>query len=495
MVRFPHVVFGVLFAACAAYLVTGIDALRLGSQLIAVTLLAVQTVRRPDARIAWGLLTVANASWAIGDLDPDGLNALFLVSFAFAQAGLVSLAVTQLRSRWIAFDGIIVALAAGAILTAYVSDSLVGLGLRVPATALAGDAMLVTTIVLAFAVNGWRPARAWWIVAFGELFLVVNDLTLTNPLAPPRTALAAWCAALLLSSYAAFHPCSPRRRRVGGIVAAAVPIAGGAVSVALLMHAALTGGNPITVVLAGAALLVGLIRAAFLLVENQTLMRLARAEAITDKLTGLPNRRALLDDLDAALAARTPHTLVFFDLDGFKEYNDAFGHAAGDALLQRLAPQLDACAGRSYRLGGDEFCLLVPARLDDRSPEIVAAVLALQEQGDGFEIGASHGLVLIPDEVDTAGEALRCADERMYARKRRRRVGQAGQARDVLVRLLRERGEDEGAAAALAGEFGRRLGLSDADPLIVATLSDAAAAPGRTPSAPVGPARTSSPVV
>ena len=48
--------------------------------------------------------------------------------------------------------------------------------MRVPATSLAGDAMLVTTIVLAFAVNGWRPARAWWVLAAGEVFLVVNDL-------------------------------------------------------------------------------------------------------------------------------------------------------------------------------------------------------------------------------------------------------------------------------------------------------------------------------
>ncbi|MDA0181525.1 GGDEF domain-containing protein [Solirubrobacter phytolaccae] len=480
MARFPHAVFGLLLAACAAYLVTGADVLRVSAQLIAVTMLAVQTARRSDARLAWGLLTVANASWAIGDLDPARLNALFLVSFAFAQAGLVSLAATQLRSRWLAFDGIIVGLTAGAILTAYVSDSLVGLGLRVPATALAGDAMLVTTIVLAFAVNGWRPARAWWIIALGEVFLVANDLTLTNPQAPPRTALFAWGAALLLTSYAAFHPSAPRERRVGGVLAAAVPITGGAISVGLLMHAALTGGSAITVTLAGTALFVGLIRAAFLLGENQKLMRVARAEAVTDKLTGLPNRRALLEDLDRAIAARTPHTLVFFDLDGFKEYNDAFGHAAGDALLQRLAPQLDACAGRSYRLGGDEFCLLVPARLDDASPEILAAVRALQEREGTVEITASHGLVLIPDEVDTAGEALQRADERMYARKRRRRADQASQARDVLATLLAERFVGEDLAAELTAEFARRLAPTavrdDEAPRIVANLSAASAA-------------------
>lgn len=490
MTRSPHVVFALLLAACAGYLLTGEDLLRIGAQLVAVTMLAVQTVRRPDSRIAWGLLTVANVAWAIGDLDPANLNALFLVSFAFAQAGLVSLAATQLRSRWLAFDGIIVGLTAGAILTAYVSDSVVGLGLRVPATALAGDAMLVTTIVLAFAVNGWRPARAWWVIAFGEVFLVVNDLTLTNPLAPPRITLAAWCAALILTSYAAFHPFAPRNRRVGGVVAAAVPITGGAICVGLLMHAALTGGNVIAVSLAGGALVVGLVRAAFLLVENQQLLRVSRAEAVTDKLTGLPNRRALIDELDQAVAGGKPHTLMFFDLDGFKEYNDAFGHAAGDELLQRLAPNLAAVAGRAYRLGGDEFCLLVPSALADDSPTVLEAVAALTEHGDGFSITASHGLASIPEEVTAAGDALRRADERMYARKRRRRAGQGGQGRDVLAQLLAERGLDE----ALADEFGRRLAQ---EPRMVANLSAASAADpadagsARAAYAPAGSARTS----
>ena len=215
-----------------------------------------------------------------------------------------------------------------------------------------------------------------------------------------------------------------------------------------------------------AALFVGLLRAAFLLRENQQLVRSSHAEAVTDKLTGLPNRRALIDDLDRAVAAGTPHTLAFFDLDGFKEYNDAFGHAAGDALLQRLAPPLAAVGGRAYRLGGDEFCLLVPRALDDESPEVRGAVAALSEHGDGFEIGASHGLVVFPDEVRTAADALRRADERMYARKRRRRAGQAGQARDVLVQVLAERGASDDQVVQRAVEVGRRLGL-DAEELDV----------------------------
>ena len=121
--------------------------------------------------------------------------------------------------------------------------------------------------------------------------------------------------------------------------------------------------------LAGGAIIAGLMRATLLLVDNQKLLDQTRADATTDKLTGLPNRRALTDDLDAALASGREHTLAFFDLDGFKEYNDTFGHAAGDALLQRLAAALGG-----YRLGGDEFCLLLPGALSDEAPEIACAV-------------------------------------------------------------------------------------------------------------------------
>ena len=131
------------------------------------------------------------------------------------------------------------------------------------------------------------------------------------------------------------------------------------------MHTALTRGSPVTVWLAGGAIVAGLVRATLMLIDNQQLLDQSRADATTDKLTGLPNRRALTEDLDAALAGGRDHTLTFFDLDGFKEYNDTFGHAAGDALLQRLAAALGG-----YRLGGDEFCLLVPGALTEDAPAI-----------------------------------------------------------------------------------------------------------------------------
>ena len=131
---------------------------------------------------------------------------------------------------------------------------------------------------------------------------------------------------------------------------------------------------------------------------------------------------------------------MFFDLDGFKDYNDAFGHPAGDALLRRLAPALAAVGGRAYRLGGDEFCLLLDGELGDDDPLVARAVARAQRARrrvlDRRRPTASS---CSPRTRADATEALRLADERMYARKRRRRGGSRGQARDLLVQVMAER--------------------------------------------------------
>ena len=82
----------------------------------------------------------------------------------------------------------------------------------------------------------------------------------------------------------------------------------------------------------------------------------------TDPLTGLCNRRALMEALEEVFDQRQTRLLVLFDLDGFKRYNDRLGHAAGDELLSRLGGRLnDAVAGHgsAFRLGGDELCVLL----------------------------------------------------------------------------------------------------------------------------------------
>jgi diguanylate cyclase (GGDEF)-like protein len=157
--------------------------------------------------------------------------------------------------------------------------------------------------------------------------------------------------------------------------------------------------------------------------ENARLAAANREEAVTDALTGLRNRRALIDDLMVAVSAASserPALLALFDLDGFKQYNDTFGHQAGDDLLAGLGTALaSACTGlaTAYRLGGDEFCVLAPDLDGDGRELVAAATAALSASGERWSIGCSAGVVKIPRQAGTATEALRLADVNMYAHK------------------------------------------------------------------------------
>jgi diguanylate cyclase (GGDEF)-like protein len=129
--------------------------------------------------------------------------------------------------------------------------------------------------------------------------------------------------------------------------------------------------------------------AAALAAENQRLLAASQEEALTDSLTSLGNRRALLNDLQASVPGLngTPLMLALFDLDGFKQYNDSFGHPAGDALLSRLGERLAttmAGIGSAYRIGGDEFCVVASA--DPAASDAIAG-LAASALSDVGEIG------------------------------------------------------------------------------------------------------------
>jgi diguanylate cyclase (GGDEF)-like protein len=154
-------------------------------------------------------------------------------------------------------------------------------------------------------------------------------------------------------------------------------------------------------------------------------------------------------ELEEALkgADRTrPRALVLFDLDGFKLYNDNFGHPAGDSLLARLGRNLDAAVspfGRAYRLGGDEFCALVAADAVESAGIVAAATGALTDQGRGFIVTASHGMVMLPHEAADASSAMQIADQRLYGNKGSRQSSAVGQqTRDVLMQVLQERQPD-----------------------------------------------------
>ena len=188
-------------------------------------------------------------------------------------------------------------------------------------------------------------------------------------------------------------------------------------------------------------------------------------EATHDHLTGLANRRQLMADLDGPGGRRL---FVFFDLDGFKTYNDTFGHVEGDLLLRRLGRKLASAIGTdgvAYRLGGDEFCLVAPYATDEADELVERGVEALCERGEGFQVRASKGRVLIPDEAATGAAALVIADHRMYADKGAGRASARQQTRDIVLRMQAERHpelrEHSRGVAKLARSTGESLGLND----------------------------------
>jgi diguanylate cyclase (GGDEF)-like protein len=176
--------------------------------------------------------------------------------------------------------------------------------------------------------------------------------------------------------------------------------------------------------------------------ENRRLLAASLAEARTDPLTGLGNRRRLIEDLTRVIeTGDSQYVFALFDLDGFKAYNDSFGHTAGDSLLRRFAENLTAVVapdGSAYRMGGDEFCILTPVGEGGGEP-IAAASAALSEQGGGFAVRSSWGAVFLPEEADDGVEALSLADRRMYVQKSRRPRSPERQTRNVLLRALHER--------------------------------------------------------
>jgi diguanylate cyclase (GGDEF)-like protein len=172
-----------------------------------------------------------------------------------------------------------------------------------------------------------------------------------------------------------------------------------------------------------------------------TALEMTTQEARTDHLTDLPNRRALLEEFELRSGRGESFTLALADLNGFKRYNDTFGHPAGDALLRRLGHKLAAACdgnGIAARLGGDEFCVLVPS---EAPVDAVHSLLrqALSEKGEGFHITAASGAAAVPDEADDSSAALRLADNRMYAAKVSAHPSTEHAISVALTRMLDER--------------------------------------------------------
>jgi diguanylate cyclase (GGDEF)-like protein len=154
-------------------------------------------------------------------------------------------------------------------------------------------------------------------------------------------------------------------------------------------------------------------------------------QAFHDSLTGLPNRKHLLDRAEEAVeiaaATGTRMALLLLDLNGFKQVNDTVGHHAGDVLLQLVGKRLQGSIRRPdlvARLGGDEFSVLLTGNPDERAAIAAGERICerLREpfdiEGQEVRIGASIGVALFPDHATDFGTMMRDADASMYQAKR-----------------------------------------------------------------------------
>jgi diguanylate cyclase (GGDEF)-like protein len=186
------------------------------------------------------------------------------------------------------------------------------------------------------------------------------------------------------------------------------------------------------------ALLVPVASVAILVAARERLERerdALRAAAFSDPLTGVANRRSLLERVEYEIARHTraerSFCLLMLDLDGFKLLNDRFGHAAGDDLLRDVAIGLGGAVRDQdtvARIGGDEFCVLAPETDAAGTDRLTARVLgAVGRVTAGIDtLGASLGAAIFPEDGMTSAALLAAADRRLMEVKRPRQRSRPG---------------------------------------------------------------------
>jgi diguanylate cyclase (GGDEF)-like protein len=414
--------------------------------------------RTTTDRLAWIAMGVTQLLNVVGNLIytlviakmpdepyPSLADVFYLLYFLPLYVALVALIRTRVArfhaSMWL--DGLIGALGAAAVAVAV----LLGPALKMTdddtaavITNLAyptGDVVLLALLVAVGAILGVRRDRTLLLLAAGIVANLVGDVVFLN-LAAQGTYVEGgpldltWLLASALLALAAHtsNPATPARgeatARVGWRVLA-LPLG---CNVASLLVLGIGWGDRISPAAAWCAIgcvLAALARTAVTFREVRSFNEV-REQARTDELTGLPNRRLLLERtqlvLDAA-TARRPAALLLLDLDGFKEVNDSLGHHAGDHLLSQVGPRLHPALGPGRllaRLGGDEFAVLLEEAGLDEAQELAEQLRALilepfTVEGVRLHVGVSIGVATAPVPAATVHDMLRCADIAMYAAK------------------------------------------------------------------------------
>jgi diguanylate cyclase (GGDEF)-like protein len=408
-------------------------------------------------KAAWLAIGIGVLCWGAGEIYwtaailndpsppyPSPADAGYIAYYAFAAIGLVLLVRDRADALdWrLWMDGAIAALGTAALGAAFVFDFIArqaeGSTIEV-ATTLAyplGDILMVALVVGVIAVNRRHAGRAWSLLLGGLSLVALADILYSLRETSLGLPGGAWIDPLYLLAVTLLAAAAWRSRplpdereaRLDNPRELMVPLIFGAVMIGLLALQYAGGQGGLAPALTALTMVAVIVRLGVSVRQNRALLEQVR----TDPLTGLGSRGAMQVDFDRLCEAATPAAplgVALFDLNGFKRYNDTLGHPAGDELLTRLGRRLAAAIGEegaAYRIGGDEFCLLLGTRRSRFDRLLKDAAAALTESNRGVEVSASWGLVTVPEEAGSPSEALRLADLRMYAQKESRRVARGG---------------------------------------------------------------------
>jgi len=401
----------------------------------------------PQERVVWSRMALAGLVFAAAALTAGvfalipGMRPLTAVPMAWApiaafpliHSGLVrwNRYTTGLADPSDVLNGVSGGLAALAALNVVLHGSALTAGpwweVQALLAQVATDLVLLGTALSVVGLGAMgRDPRSWLVVAAFGISLLGDGAALLAEGAPvawaataePVGAVLLCLAAILRPAQTTPQPTEPAAPTIGSFVVITA-------STAVLVAEAVTGAVGPATWLAALAALGASVR---LLVNVRELAQLAvtRREALTDELTGLANRRAVLHRVDELCAERVPFTFALLDLDKFKEVNDGLGHAAGDDLLRlvadRLAPALRA-GDLLGRLGGDEFAVVACSEPGAGPDAEVLGHRVLKRlerpfliHGMSVHVAASIGLTCSSSGDRT--ELLRQADTAMYAAKR-----------------------------------------------------------------------------
>jgi diguanylate cyclase (GGDEF)-like protein len=348
------------------------------------------------------------------------------------------------RMRAAVLDSLTMSVAAAAASWQFLIEPVLGMGYGladsvVPALYPVADVVLLAGVLLIALSPGARTAPTRLLLGAASLYLAVDlgynllpyvlDYTVVERIAP----FIMLGNALIVA--AALHPARAELTRTGHRATVLHPARVLFLGLALMTTPLLTmmrsgfGSREILTVIAAAACTSFVLARFTIAVREQERSQSDLAfQARHDALTGLANRTVLADRLGRLLpTGNTPVSVLYLDLDGFKQINDEHGHDAGDAVLQVVAHRLSAAVRESdlvARLGGDEFVLLCPGAPADEAVRLAERVLADVAQpvawrGLSLRVGASIGIAAHVDEAERSPAAvLRVADAAMYEAKR-----------------------------------------------------------------------------